>query len=478
MLKEQTWSLVLKTIVVDVIALVASFCGAYWIRDTLLFSLMPDWFPKPLFDFRDYVWMNAVILPTWTVLFYAFRLYDPSRLATFRRIPLDIAKASGLGLVLLIGLTYFLKVQDISRSFMVVFGLTSFILISSVRLILRTSLQRHGHAKYILKNVLIVGTGEKAQDFARLIDRHRKWGFHLLGLVAENRVGNYSDRAGEYKVIGNLGDLEWICKNNVVDEVIFVVPGKILTEMEDLFLLCEELGVNARLAIGIFPHLIARATLDEFSNVPLLTFTTRPTDWAALTIKRAVDFLIAWTALIFAMPLWVLIGVMIKIDSRGPILFCQERCGLNGRRFTMYKFRSMTSDAEVRMHEVASLNELKGPVFKMRNDPRITRFGKLLRKTSFDEVPQLLNVIKGDMSIVGPRPALPSEIEKYERWQRRRLSMKPGLTCIWVIRGRNAVPFDEWMKLDLEYIDNWSLWLDLQLMIKTFPALLSGRGAS
>src|SRR2546422_694573 len=360
MLNEQTWSRVLKTIVVDVIALVASFYGAYWIRDALLSSLMPHWFPKPLFDFRDYVWMYAVILPTWTVLFYPFRLYDPSRLVTFRRMPVDIAKASGIGLILLIGFSYLLKVQDISRSFMVVFGLLNVILISGGRLVLRTSLRRHGHARYVLKNVLLVGTGEKAQEFAKLIDRSPKWGFKLLGLVAENRVGNYTDRAGEYKVIGNLGDLEWICKINVVDEVIFVVPGKILSEMEDLFLLCEELGVNARLAVGIFPHLIARATLDEFNNVPLLTFTTKPTNWGALAIKRGMDLVISWLALILGMPLWILIGIMIKIDSSGPILFYQERCGLNGRRFTMYKFRSMTSDAEMRMREVASLNELKG----------------------------------------------------------------------------------------------------------------------
>jgi exopolysaccharide biosynthesis polyprenyl glycosylphosphotransferase len=260
--------------------------------------------------------------------------------------------------------------------------------------------------------------------------------------------------------------------------VIFVVPGKILSDMEDLFLLCEELGVNARIAVGIFPHLIARATLEDFSNIPLLTFSTKPTNWAALMVKRIMDLCIAWSVLIVAMPLWLLTAMMIKLDSAGPIFFCQERCGLNGRRFTMYKFRSMVADAELRIDELSTYNELVGPVFKIKNDPRVTRVGKLLRKTSLDEIPQLLNVIKGDMSIIGPRPAIPAEVDKYERWQRRRLSMKPGLTSLWVVRGRNDIPFEQWMQFDLEYIDKWSLELDVKILLQTIPVVLTGRGAS
>ena len=343
---------------------------------------------------------------------------------------------------------------------------------------LRSNLRRQGRSDYVLSNVLVVGTGEKAQSFADLLNQNQKWGLHLIGMVAENRFGTYPDRAGNHVVIGNLDDLEWICHKNVVDEVIFVVPGKILSDMEDLFLLCEELGVNARIAVGIFPHLIARATLEDFSNIPLLTFSTKPTNWVALLVKRGIDLVIAWSALIFAMPVWLLIAVIVKLDSNGPVLFCQERCGLNGRRFTMYKFRSMVVDAELRMKEVFSHNELVGPVFKIKNDPRVTRAGKLLRKTSFDEIPQLLNVIKGDMSIVGPRPAIPAEVDKYERWQRRRLSMKPGLTSLWVVRGRNNIPFEQWMQFDLEYIDKWSLELDAKILLQTIPVVLTGRGAS
>ena len=478
MLKHHARPFIVRTFIVDVATLTAAFLVAYWIRDAFLPWVLPDWFSQPLFGLSTYVWMYDATLLIWIALLAFFKLYHPSRLATFRRMPIDIVKASAIALAIFMGLTYALKAQDVSRSFVSAFGVMSIAFVISGRLLLRSDLRRHGRHDYVVSNVLVVGTGEKAQGFADLLVQSRKWGLHLIGMVAENRFGTYPGRAGAHVVIGNLDDLEWICHKNVVDEVIFVVPGKILSDMEDLFLLCEELGVNARIAVGIFPHLIARATLEDFSNIPLLTFSTKPTNWAALLVKRGIDLIIAWSAVVFAMPFWLLIAVIIKLDSKGPVLFCQERCGLNGRRFTMYKFRSMVVDAELRKQQVLCLNELSGPVFKIKNDPRITRTGKWLRKTSFDEVPQLLNVIKGDMSIVGPRPAIPAEVDKYERWQRRRLSMKPGLTSLWVVRGRNSIPFEQWMQFDLEYIDKWSLALDWKILLQTIPVVLTGRGAS
>jgi exopolysaccharide biosynthesis polyprenyl glycosylphosphotransferase len=478
MLKHHARLLVIRSLVIDAAALIAAFVTAYWVRDSLLPLVLPEWFPHPLFELSNYIWMNGVTLPIWIAALAFLRLYHPSRLATFRRMPIDIVKGSAIGLAILMGLTYALKAQDVSRSFVSAFGVASIVFLITGRLILRNNLRRHGRPDYALSNVLVVGTGEKAQNFADLLVQNRKWGLHLLGIVTENRFGTYPNRAGDHVVIGNLDDLERICHKNVVDEIIFVVPGKILSDMEDVFLLCEELGVNARIAVGIFPHLIARATLEDFSNIPLLTFSTKPTNWAALMVKRVIDVSIAWSMLILAMPVWFVMALIIKLDSKGPIFFCQERCGLNGRRFTMYKFRSMVADAELRMKELSSQNELVGPVFKIKNDPRVTRAGKFLRKTSLDEIPQLLNVIKGDMSIVGPRPAIPAEVDKYERWQRRRLSMKPGLTSLWVVRGRNDIPFEQWMQFDLEYIDKWSLALDGKILLQTIPVVLMGRGAS
>jgi exopolysaccharide biosynthesis polyprenyl glycosylphosphotransferase len=223
--------------------------------------------------------------------------------------------------------------------------------------------------------------------------------------------------------------------------------------------------------------LIAKYSLGELEGIPLLSFLTLPKNMAQLFVKQLFDYLGAFFLVLLLSPLFLLIAIMIKISSPGPVIFKQIRCGLNGRKFTFYKFRSMIANAEEIKPNLEELNEATGPVFKIKNDPRVTSIGRFLRKTSIDELPQLFNVLKGDMSLVGPRPPLPSEVEKYEWWQRRRLSMKPGLTCIWQVSGRSKLDFDTWMKMDLEYIDNWSLGLDFKILFKTIPAVLSGKGA-
>jgi len=211
--------------------------------------------------------------------------------------------------------------------------------------------------------------------------------------------------------------------------------------------------------------------------MPLLTFSGAPADEALLLVKRTIDITLASVALIVLSPLFLLAALMIKLTSPGPVIFRQVRCGLNGRTFTCYKFRSMVQDAEDRLHEVRHLNQ-KAIAMKIRNDPRLTRVGKWLRKLSIDELPQLFNVLKGDMSLVGPRPAIPTEVAQYQHWQRRRLRMRPGLTCLWALRGRDRVDFESWMRLDLEYIDNWSLGLDARIILLTIPQVVSGRGAN
>jgi len=218
--------------------------------------------------------------------------------------------------------------------------------------------------------------------------------------------------------------------------------------------------------------------LTEFDGFPLLSFSTTPTNEALMFVRRILDVVLASIMLLIAGPLFMLpTAILIKLTSPGPVLFRQKRCGLNGRQFVMYKFRSMVDNAEQLRVELEALNEMDGPVFKSSSDPRITTIGKLIRRRSIDELPQLFNVLRGDMSLVGPRPPLPAEVARYERWQRRRLSMKPGMTCLWQISGRNEVSFEDWMKLDLTYIDNWSLLLDLKILLKTVPVVLLGRGA-
>jgi exopolysaccharide biosynthesis polyprenyl glycosylphosphotransferase len=212
--------------------------------------------------------------------------------------------------------------------------------------------------------------------------------------------------------------------------------------------------------------------------MPILTYSTTPTNVLQLFAKRAIDVVVSVSLLVIALPVILAIAAAIKVSSGGAVLFRQTRCGLNGRIFTLYKFRTMVEGAEERRRELQHLNEMNGPVFKVRADPRVTVFGRFLRKFSLDELPQLWNVLRGDMSLVGPRPPIPEEVAQYQRWQRRRLSMKPGLTCLWQISGRNELDFDRWMELDLEYIDSWSPMLDLKILVKTIPVVLSGRGAS
>jgi exopolysaccharide biosynthesis polyprenyl glycosylphosphotransferase len=217
--------------------------------------------------------------------------------------------------------------------------------------------------------------------------------------------------------------------------------------------------------------------LEELDGIPLLSFTTTPSNPAQLVVKRILDLSLSLFLFLLTLPIQLLAVIAIRLTSSGPVFFRQTRCGLNGRHFTLLKLRTMDAGAEQRLSEISHLNEMTGPVFKVSKDPRLTMVGRLLRRLSIDELPQLWNVIRGDMSLVGPRPPLPEEVSQYQPWQRRRLSMSPGITCLWQVSGRNEVDFDRWMALDLKYIDTWSPMLDLKILLKTVPAVLSGRGA-
>jgi exopolysaccharide biosynthesis polyprenyl glycosylphosphotransferase len=279
-------------------------------------------------------------------------------------------------------------------------------------------------------------------------------------------------------VLGSADDLPRILQDEVVDEVIFVLSRRQLEEFEESFLLCSELGIRARVAL-YFPHMKARVVLEELEGIPLLTFTNTPGAPFPIFVKRLLDLSVSLTGLIVLSPVLLATALLIAVSSRGPVLYRQVRCGLNGRRFTLYKFRTMIEGADAQLDAVAHLNEVSGPAFKARRDPRVTWVGRILRRLSIDELPQLVNVLRGNMSLVGPRPPLPDEVARYERWQLRRLSMKPGLTGLWQVSGRAGLDdFARWIALDLAYIDQWSLWLDLKILLKTIPAVLSARGAA
>jgi exopolysaccharide biosynthesis polyprenyl glycosylphosphotransferase len=327
--------------------------------------------------------------------------------------------------------------------------------------------------------MVIIGTGERAQKFAKKISRSPELGYHLLGFVDNQWKGLEQFKSNGWKLLTDLNGFQELLKREVIDEVVISLPVKSYYDKIDTIIkICEEQGIIIRFLSDLFDLEIAKSYIDHLDGIPVLTFHSAPVDQWRLLAKRGIDVALSSILLTLLLPFFLVVALLIKIDSRGPVFFIQERVGLNKRRFKLVKFRTMVENAEKFIEEVEKFNEVPGPVFKIKNDPRLTRVGRWLRKTSIDELPQLINVLKGEMSLVGPRPPIPSEVEQYEGEDRRRLSMKPGITCLWQSKGRSNIPFEEWMELDKEYIDNWSLWLDLKILAKTIPAIIRGSGAT
>jgi exopolysaccharide biosynthesis polyprenyl glycosylphosphotransferase len=329
---------------------------------------------------------------------------------------------------------------------------------------------------------MVVGLGEAAQKLGRQLEDSAAYGVRLTGFLAESNgdaPGNSLPREmeldGKYPV-RSLAELPDLLKQHIIDEIIFAVDSRRLAELEEVFLLCDEEGVRTRVAVDFFPHVNSQIYLDRLGTSPLLTFSATPHDEIRLLVKRLTDMVLAAAALVLLFPVMLVVALLIRLTSPGPAIFRQVRCGLNGRRFVFYKFRSMCENAEELRESLEHLSE-RQTALKIPNDPRLTGVGRWLRKFSIDEWPQLWNVLRGDMSLVGPRPALPEEVEQYKRWQRRRLRMRPGLTCLWAVSGRDTVDFETWMKMDMQYIDGWSLALDWKIILRTIPQVLSGRGA-
>jgi exopolysaccharide biosynthesis polyprenyl glycosylphosphotransferase len=473
MLRQRVKLVAFSVYILDLISIFLAFFLTYWIRNTFFSTQYSSLAP-----IQDYLWLLTFVVPLWSFLLYYFGLYESYRTKPLWVEPWRILKVTFWGTLLVGTFIFVFKLHYISRLFMVLFAVFAFLLLAVERRIIRSIARQVRKKGLNFKNIIIVGTGRRAREIAKVLEENKNWGFKLIGIVCDN--GNdHLPKVGTYPVIGNIKQMPEILHSQVVDEVIFAVSRKKLEETEEIFLMCEELGIRARVAVNFFPHMIAKVHLDDLHGVPLLTFTTTPYSEFQLAVKRVFDLSISSIMLVLLSPLLLVIAGLIKGTSPGPVLFKQIRVGLNGRRFTLYKFRSMAQDAESRKQEFLRLNEMAGPVFKIKNDPRLTSIGRFLRKTSLDELPQLINVLKGDMSVIGPRPPIPEEVTQYKSWQRRRLSMKPGLTCLWQINGRNKIKdFDQWMKLDLQYIDNWSLKLDFKIFLKTIPVVLLGRGAS
>ena len=463
------------------VAFLATFYLRQWIAyGSLVPGLLPPWIASlevPVVqDMSPYISVLFGILPGWAFALYATNTSDFR--STYREMSVRYARAIGIGLAIFLSAFFLLKLQFIARTFVVMFAVSNYMLLLLGRFIVMESAAFVRHKRVDGHRVVVVGCGDNGRSVARHITSQPPWNVRLLGHLSVPGDDPESTEIIEY--LGPVDGLAEVLDTTPVDEVLFASPNMNDETLANALHACDERGVDVLLPLP--PSIPQRSrvelcTIDGF-DAPLLGLRRTPTSEVGLALKRGMDVVVASIMLLLASPVMLLTAIVIKLTSDGPILFQQERSGRNGRRFTMFKFRSMVVDAEKRKKELAHLNEMSGPVFKIRRDPRVTRIGQLIRKTSIDELPQLFNILRGDMSLVGPRPPLPSEVEQYQPWQRRRLSVKPGLTGLWQVSGRNNVDFEEWMAMDLRYIDDWSLWLDMKIILQTVPAVLFRAGAS
>ncbi len=476
MLKQKARAIALGVLLADLALTALSLPVTWALRQGILRTALPNLFPLPLHPLDEYLLLLLFILPIWGLLLSGAGFYRSHRTLPLGEEIWAAGKVAFGGTTILVLLIFGLRLDFVSRWFLVLFGVLNFLFLAAEKIALRQLSRWVRSRGFNFRTALIVGTGPKAAQFADFLEAHPHWGFRVMGYLDDDNGGEIG-LAGRWPCLGTITNMEAVLGAEVIDEVIFVIEKGKLAEYEDALLVAERHGVRAHVSLDIFPHVLARPVLEELDGIPLLSFTTTPSNPAELAAKRTIDLVLALVLFVVTLPVQLLAALSILLFSGAPVFFRQVRCGLNGRHFTLLKFRTMESGAEDRLAEISHLNEMTGPVFKARRDPRLTPAGKLLRRLSIDELPQLWNVIVGDMSLVGPRPPLPDEVSRYEPWQRRRLSMKPGLTCLWQVSGRSELDFDRWMALDLKYIDTWSPLLDLKILLKTVPAVLSGRGA-
>ena len=466
MLKEHAQVFNRLMVLADTAVAAAAFFAGYFLRG----------FINGIYPLETYIKLLPVFILIWIGSFSALGMYKSFRVKPLFDV-ISIVLASALfGFVIMGSIIYVMKAQEISRMLvMIMFGAGA-VLFSADKVLLIKLFRYLRRRGYNTRNILVVGTGRRAQNFAEAVKNHGEWGFKIIGFIDED-ASKVGQQICDRKVMGVFSDLLHILHNKVVDHVVFVVPRLWFEKIEDLIRLCETEGVPASVVVDLYELNFARAKQTSFYGIPMLTFESAPDRLWELLLKRLFDIAASAIGLIVLSSLFLVLAVIIKAASEGPVFFKQKRCGLNGRIFTLYKFRTMVKGAEEKLAGLQKYNEMKGPVFKMKSDPRVTPIGKFLRRSSLDELPQLWNVLKGDMSIVGPRPPIPGEVDKYDNWQRRRLSMRPGITCLWQVKGRNTIAdFNEWMRLDLEYIDNWSIWLDVKILLATIPVVLLARG--
>jgi exopolysaccharide biosynthesis polyprenyl glycosylphosphotransferase len=409
----------------------------------------------------------------WPLILEQLDLYQSQRRRDISQVLARLLLAGALSTVLVAAAVSVVGAPVVS-AFALVVGTGQFVVLASVRalgMIGVRAFRRRGHNT---RYVLIVGSGTRARHVLHILQRHREWGLRVVGFLDDGDSPH--DPRIPADRIQKLIELPNILKQQVIDEVIVACPRSMLGSIGPVVSTCASAGVPMTLLSDLFGDYLPPPRVTRFGSLAALSFAPVHHNRSLLVVKRAMDIVGSLAALVVAAPIIGLAAIAIKATSPGPVFFRQMRCGQYGRVFRMIKLRTMIADAEQRQAALMSENEMTGPVFKIRHDPRITKVGKWLRRLSLDELPQMWNVLRGDMSLVGPRPPLPHEVAEYATFDRRRLSMRPGITCLWQVGGRNSIDFDGWVKLDLEYIDTWSLTSDIKILARTIPAMFRGTG--
>jgi exopolysaccharide biosynthesis polyprenyl glycosylphosphotransferase len=471
MLGKRRVAWAVRLLLTDALALLLSFIVAYALR-----VLLDQPLGRAAAPIGYYVWLLALIVPVWIGLLAVLGAYGVAW--TVRSRAWLAIRVCSLGFVLLMAALFLVKQSEINRSVLALFAGVSAFALWGERVLVAAWLRRARREGRWARVALVVGTDERAERVIAALREYPEAAWLIRGCL---RLGpaDAAHTVLDVPVIGGRSELQEILQSDsVVDEVFFAVPPSRLDEITDALEVCESFGIDTRVLVDLYRPAQAHPFVEELFTLPFYGFSPTLTRQSVLAAKRLLDVAGASALLVLTLPLVLVVAFVIKLTSPGPVIFKQDRAGFHGRRFRMYKFRTMVQDAEDARERVAHLNEMSGPVFKASDDPRLTAIGGWLRKLSLDELPQFVNVLKGEMSLVGPRPLPLYEASRIKGAQRRRLAMRPGITGLWQVGGRNMVDFDEWMRMDLAYVDQWSLALDFKILARTVPVVLSGVGAS
>jgi len=429
------------------------------------------------FSNKNFLILYLGILPFWMLILYLIKITEIPRTKRYRVLLFEYFQSALIIVLLLLILYFIFKMGWISRLFLIEFAFLGFVFLFTARLLEYKEFKIYRAKGYNYINVALI-VDESSIEFVDLLERSKEWGYRIAALFTDTR--HYRRKYAKTIIIIPNKFLEVIndlMEGDVIDEVLYLKAKVNANEVRTVVRSCEELGVIFRLKYSETAINLTNAINTRIGDNKFLTFINIPYNPYAIAVKNILDIIISLFMIIILSPVLITIGVIIKLTSTGPIIYKQTRVGLRGRQFPLYKFRTMVADADALRINLETANEMDGPVFKIKDDPRVTNIGNFLRKTGLDELPQLFNILKGEMSLIGPRPPIPAETEQYKRWQLRRLSVKPGLSCFWQIQPeRNTIKFEKWMELDLAYIDNWSLRLDFIIFLKTIITVFKRTG--